>query len=176
MVNINQEITEVIKNSVPGIIKATIILFVGNYSANIAKKITKNSFKKTIKFTDHKNRKDRVKTIADLASNTVKILIMIVTVTTALSSLNVDIGPLLAGAGILGLAVGFGAQTLVKDMVNGFFIILENQYNIDDTVEVAGFTGVVKSVSIRTTILEDKDGNLYYIPNSQITKVKRKMR
>ncbi len=83
----------------------------------------------------------------------------------------INIGPLLASAGIAGLAIGFGAQTLVKDVITGFFILIENQYDIGDTIKVADRTGVVEAMSLRSTVLRDSDGSLHTIPNSAITVV-----
>ena len=88
-----------------------------------------------------------------------------------LAEFGVDLKPILAGAGILGLAVGFGAQTLVKDVITGFFILLENQIRVGDTVTAAGCTGVVEAVNLRTTVLRDLDGTTHIIPNSAITVV-----
>lgn len=82
---------------------------------------------------------------------------------------DVNITPLLTGAGILGLAASFGAQTLIKDLISGFFIIFENQFNVGDEVKIGAFQGKVKKINLRQTILEDKKGNLIFIPNSQIT-------
>ncbi|MGB2696402.1 MAG: mechanosensitive ion channel family protein, partial [Candidatus Zixiibacteriota bacterium] len=83
--------------------------------------------------------------------------------------LGLDIGPILAGAGILGLAVGFGAQTLVKDVISGFFILMEDQYRVGDVVEVAGIGGLVEQMSLRVTILRDLEGKVHYIPNGSIS-------
>jgi len=88
-----------------------------------------------------------------------------------LGEFGIDLKPILAGAGILGLAVGFGAQTLVKDVITGFFILLENQIRVGDTVTAAGCTGVVEAVNLRTTVLRDFDGTTHIIPNSAITVV-----
>jgi small conductance mechanosensitive channel len=83
-------------------------------------------------------------------------------------SFNIDIGPLLASAGIAGLAIGFGAQTLVKDVINGFFILVENQFEIGDTIRAAGVAGAVEEITMRRTILRDSDGTLHIVPNSAI--------
>jgi len=88
-----------------------------------------------------------------------------------LTQLNVKVGPLLASAGIAGLAVGFGAQTLVKDFINGFFVLVENQYDIGDTIKIAGVQGVVETMTLRRTVLRDADGTLHTVPSSQITVV-----
>jgi small conductance mechanosensitive channel len=82
-----------------------------------------------------------------------------------------DIGPLLAGAGILGLAVSFGAQSLVKDVISGFFVLLENQFAVGDVIEAAGKTGTVEQMSLRVVKLRDVRGVLHIIPNGQIAVV-----
>jgi len=86
-----------------------------------------------------------------------------------LTQLNIKVEPLLASAGIVGLAVGFGAQTLVKDFINGFFVLVENQYDIGDTVRIAGVQGVVENLTLRRTVLRDTDGTVHTVPSSQIT-------
>jgi moderate conductance mechanosensitive channel len=82
--------------------------------------------------------------------------------------LGVNMGPLLASAGVAGLAIGFGAQTLVHDVINGFFILLENQYAVGDMVRVAGVKGTVEVMTMRNTTLRDDDGTLHIVPNSEI--------
>jgi moderate conductance mechanosensitive channel len=83
--------------------------------------------------------------------------------------LNIKVEPLLASAGIAGLAVGFGAQTLVRDVINGFFILLENWFDVGDTVKIGAVQGTVESLSLRRITLRDADGSVHIIPNSQIT-------
>ncbi len=85
-----------------------------------------------------------------------------------LSLLGLNLGPMLASAGIAGLAIGFGAQTLVHDFINGFFILLENQYDIGDTVRIAGVKGTVEKMSLRMTVLRDEDGTVHLVPNSAV--------
>src|SRR5690606_18013887 len=93
-----------------------------------------------------------------------------------LREVGLDITPILTGAGILGLAVGFGAQTLVKDIISGFFIILENQIRVGDVVEVEGRGGFVEEVNLRTLLMRDLEGSLHVIPNGSITAVKNMTR
>jgi len=83
----------------------------------------------------------------------------------------VDIGPLLAGAGILGLAMSFGAQSLVKDVISGFFILVENQFRVGDVIEAGGKTGLVERMSLRLVMLRDNGGALHMVPNGSITTV-----
>lgn len=84
---------------------------------------------------------------------------------------NIDLKPLLASAGVVGLGISFGAQSLFKDMLNGLFILIEDQFNVGDVVRLAGLTGTVEDISLRATTVRDGDGTLYFIPNSQITTV-----
>ena len=88
----------------------------------------------------------------------------------------IDIGPILAGAGILGLAVSFGAQSLVKDVISGFFILFENQFAIGDVIEVAGKSGVVEKMTLRVVVLRDGEGIMHVVPNSEIKVVSNKTR
>jgi len=80
----------------------------------------------------------------------------------------INIEPLLASAGIAGLAIGFGAQTLVKDVINGFFILIEDQFEVGDTIRAAGVTGAVEEITMRRTTLRDSDGTLHIVPNGAI--------
>ncbi len=84
---------------------------------------------------------------------------------------DIDLKPLLASAGVVGLGISFGAQSIFKDMLNGIFILIEDQFNVGDTVKMAGLTGTVEDMSLRCTILRDGDGTQNIIPNSQITTV-----
>src|SRR5690625_3070669 len=84
------------------------------------------------------------------------------------TTIGVDIGPLILGAGILGLAIAFGAQGLVSDVVTGFFILLENQLEVDDYVTTAGYDGIVEEVGLKTTKIRSFDGTLNYVPNRYI--------
>ena len=88
-----------------------------------------------------------------------------------LALLGINMGPLLASAGIAGVAIGFGAQTLVRDFINGFFILVENQYDIGDVVKIAGVQGTVEMMTLRRTMLRDADGTVHNVPSSQITVV-----
>lgn len=89
----------------------------------------------------------------------------------ALAEFDVNLGPLIAGAGIAGVAVGFGAQSLVKDFLSGVFMLLEDQYGVGDVVDVGDTVGVVEEVRLRTTQVRDINGTLWYIPNGEITRV-----
>ncbi len=110
----------------------------------------------------------RASTLSSVIRHLLTVVILVVSLMTILGQLGVEIGPVLAAAGIAGLAVGFGAQHLVKDVVNGFFILLEDQIRVGDVVQVAGKGGLVEKVNLKMTILRDLSGNVHYIPNGHI--------
>ncbi|MDP3016599.1 MAG: mechanosensitive ion channel family protein [Deltaproteobacteria bacterium] len=112
--------------------------------------------------------KKRAHTLGNILRHAFLIIITFVAVLMILGELGIQLGPLLATAGIGALAIGFGAQGLVKDVIGGFFIILENQYRIGDVIEVAGVSGLVESVSLRKTVLRDLQGKVHTIPNGEI--------
>lgn len=112
--------------------------------------------------------KKRAHTLGNILRHVLFIILSFVALLTILGELGIQIGPLLATAGIGALAIGFGAQSLVKDVISGFFIILENQYRIGDAIEVAGVSGLVESVSLRRTVLRDLEGKVHIIPNGEI--------
>ena len=115
----------------------------------------------------------KTNTINSVLFNIFDVVIFGVTLLIVLSHWKVDISPILTGAGIFGLAITFGSQTLVKDLISGFFIISEGQFNVGDNVKIGTFTGRVSKVTLRLTVLRDEDGNRIYIPNSTITTVIR---
>lgn len=117
----------------------------------------------------------RAKTLTDLLLSVIRYLVYFFAFVAILDQVGVDTRSLIAGAGIAGLAIGFGAQNLVKDVVTGFFILLEDQYGVGDYVTVAGVSGVVESVGIRTTKVRDFGGQLYIIPNGMIDAVTNHM-
>lgn len=117
----------------------------------------------------------RAQTVAGLLRGLGRAVILIFAAILTLDTF-MEIGPLLAGAGILGLAVSFGAQSLVKDMISGFFMLLEHQFDVGDVIEVAGKTGTVERMTLRVVMLRDLDGTLHVVPNGQIVTVSNKTR
>lgn len=113
----------------------------------------------------------RVKTLESITQNIFTYFLMFIFAGFIFSIFQFDITTLLAGAGIVGLAIGFGAQGLVSDVVTGFFILLEQQIDVGDYVTVAGKDGVVEEVGLRTTKLRGMDGTLHFVPNREITNV-----
>jgi small conductance mechanosensitive channel len=113
-------------------------------------------------------RAQQVSTLVGVVRSAGIFVILFVAVMQALQVFNINIAPLLASAGIAGLAIGFGAQTLVKDVINGFFILAENQFEVGDVIKAAGVQGIVEEITMRRTILRDTDGTVHTVPNSNI--------
>ncbi len=112
--------------------------------------------------------KKRSGTLSEFFLHLISGIVWLIAVFMVLSELDINIAPLLAGAGIVGIAVGLGAQKLISDLINGAFIMLEDYYSEGDVVQVAGVSGLVEDVSIRRTVLRDLDGIVHIIPNSEI--------
>lgn len=118
----------------------------------------------------------RARTLLPLLHTTIKVFLVIIVGLVALSALGIDITPLLAGAGVVGLAVGFGSQALVKDVITGFFILMEDQISVGDVVQVANRSGLVEAITIRTVRLRDQAGSVHTIPFGEITSVQNMTR
>ncbi len=116
-------------------------------------------------------RRAEVKTMASVIRATGLAIIGLIALLQVLDALGFNLGPLLASAGVAGVAIGLAAQNIVKDVFNGMLFLIEDQFNVGDTVRLAGLTGTVESMSLRKTMVRDGDGTLYVIPNSQITTV-----
>ena len=113
-------------------------------------------------------RLQQIRTLTGVIHSIGVFVVVFIALMQALPIFGVHIEPLLASAGIVGLAVGFGAQALVKDVINGFFILVENQFEIGDTIKASGVQGVVEEITMRRTVLRDGDGTLHIIPNGSI--------
>ncbi len=113
----------------------------------------------------------RAETIGTVLKSVASIVIYAIAVLTALSEVNINLAPLIAGAGVVGVALGFGAQSLVKDFLSGLFMLAEDQYGVGDIVDVGEATGTVEIVNLRTTRLRDVDGTVWHVPNGEIRRV-----
>ncbi|MEJ2183289.1 MAG: mechanosensitive ion channel family protein [Nitrospirota bacterium] len=113
----------------------------------------------------------RAETLSHVVQYALTVVVLVVAAMMLLKQFGVDIGPLLAAAGVVGLAVGFGAQTLVHDVISGFFILIEDQIRVGDVVQIADKGGLVEQVNLRMTILRDLAGNVHYVRNGQIAVV-----
>ncbi len=110
----------------------------------------------------------KAKTLAHVVETTGRVVIFIIALLSILSLLGRDITPLLASAGIAGIAIGLGAQNLVKDWLGGFFVLLENQYSVDDVIQVGQYSGVVERIDLRKTVLRNSQGAAIVIPNGEV--------
>lgn len=113
----------------------------------------------------------RFATVGELLKNVTSFTCNFIMVLIILSEFNFHLGPLLAGAGVLGLAIGFGAQSLVKDVITGFFIILEDQFAVGDVIQTGTFKGTVEMIGLRTTRIISSTGEIHFLPNGMITNV-----
>jgi len=115
--------------------------------------------------------KKRTYTVNSVISNAIIVASVVTALLIIAGELNIQITPILASAGVLGIVIGFGAQSLIKDIINGLFILFEQQYQIDDIITVGEVSGIVEKISLRTTVLRDIEGIVHYIPNGEIKTV-----
>jgi small conductance mechanosensitive channel len=113
----------------------------------------------------------RAKTLTEVLGDLFRVVIILVALMLVCSHIGIDLAPLLMAAGVGGIALGFGAQSLVKDVITGFFILLENQVRVGDVVNIAGVGGLVEDVGLRTISLRDLSGNVHIVPNGTINTV-----
>ena len=156
-----------VRDSAPKLLVILVLAFIFVRLLNVA---SRKIISATEKSPSHGPvRGQQVRTLAGVIRSVGVFLIVFLTGTYVLNEgFHINIAPLLASAGIAGLAIGFGAQTLVKDVINGFFILAENQFEVGDTIKAAGVGGVVEEITMRRTLLRDGDGTLHIIPNSAI--------
>ena len=157
---LHRAITKVISGAVESTVPVTIRPLRGNGEATL---------QGTPLLTER--RRQRTETIGSVLKSITSVLVFTVAVAMALSELGFDLGPFIASAGVIGVALGFGAQNLVKDYVNGMFMILEDQYGVGDTVDTGAATGVVEAVALRTTRLRSLDGTVWHVRNGEILRL-----
>ena len=153
----------------PGLIATLVLSIIGLWLTNVlATKVT------LARVEEFSRRQVRLETLRGILVSTLRVFIVITAFISVLSEFGLNVTTLLAGVSILGLAVSFGAQSLVKDVITGFFILLEDQYGVGDVVRVNGkdgLSGGVEAVSLRTTVLRDLEGTAHVIPNGEIRTV-----
>ncbi len=152
------------------ILKVVFILLGAILANRIVKRFAENLLKKALTFDDglSKMDKEREATISKVFANTLGIFIWIAAVLMVLPEIGINISALLAGIGVVGLAIGMGSRKVIQDYIAGLFIVLEDHYRVGDKVEIAGVSGKVVDLNFRTTILKDTKGKKYIIPNSEI--------
>jgi small-conductance mechanosensitive channel len=154
------------------IIVVTFIFYV--IGTMILRILVKNAVERTRQRTWHrKDVEKRQRTLVGLFTNIWRILVLSVGAYGLLRTLipDISLAPLFASAGIIGVAIGFGSQSLVKDFLSGMFIISENQYRVGDIIDINGSTGTVERIGTRSTVIRDADGNVHYFPNGSIQHV-----
>ena len=159
---------EFVHTKLPKLIVIAIIAFIFN---RLLRLITHHMARLAERSAAGPGRLAEVKTMAGVIRATGLAIIGLIAGFMALDTIGFSLAPLLASAGIAGIAIGLAAQTIVKDMLNGFLILVEGQFSVGDQVRVAGVSGVVEALTLRRTAVRDGDGTLYMIPNSQITTV-----
>lgn len=110
----------------------------------------------------------RKETLSKVLENTVKVVVILMGSLMALSEVGVNVGPMIAAAGVAGLAFGFGGQYLIRDIISGLFILIENQYRVGDVVCLGETCGLVESINLRLTVLRDLDGTVHHVPNGEV--------
>jgi small conductance mechanosensitive channel len=146
-----------------------LIFLVNRFGRNFFEKIIGRAVKSN-RYVSEEAEKKREETLIRIFYSTSRIIVWIVGLLMIISEIGINISPVIAAAGILGIAVGFGGQYLVKDVISGLFIILENQYRVGDIVSLEKVLGMVEDINLRITIIRDMDGTIHYIPNGEIRK------
>lgn len=152
------------------IIEISITLLIGFIIVNIGRRVINRIFTNRRKVTIRMSER-REQTLRKLLDNTLVYTVYLIVIMTILQSLGVKVGALLAGAGVAGLAIGFGAQNLVKDIISGFFIVFEDQFSVGDYVVVSNAEGTVEEIGLRTTKIKSWTGERHVIPNGNIAEV-----
>ncbi|MGI6566098.1 MAG: mechanosensitive ion channel family protein [Firmicutes bacterium] len=164
--------------NLPGILRAlfaiVVIVVITRVAVRVASYVITKFFEREAARGKHGDPK-RLQTLMNILNSAVRYVVYFVGAVTVLERLGVPTGSIVATAGIGGLAIGFGAQNLVRDVITGFFILMENQYSVGDYVQIGDVTGVVEELGMRVTKLRDKSGALHIIPNGLIEQVTNNM-
>lgn len=159
---------EFIRSKLPHLI---IVALIGFVLSRLLRMLTTRMIRVAEQHAVGGSRISQVRTLAGVIRTTGLAIIAAIVSMQFLAAVGVNLAPLLASAGVAGVAIGLAAQNIVRDMLNGILILIEDQFNVGDTVRVAGVAGVVEAMTLRKTTVRDADGTLYVIPNSQITTV-----
>lgn len=161
---------ELITKLLKGIIVIFIAVFIVMFLTRISRMVSRKTLKKIEKSDKiDAHRKQRYQTLSSVILSFIKIVLWVSAVVWVLGVLNIDYGPFLLAAGGISLAIGFGAQSLVKDIVTGFFLLMEEQFALGDVVEINGKSGTIEKISLRTIKFRSLDGTLHIIPNGEIS-------
>lgn len=155
-------------------IKVVFIIIIAFFINKIIKRFIEKAVRLTVRPERHSSKdaeEKRENTLIQIFTTTAKISILCITILMILGEFGIEIGPILAAAGIVGLAFGFGGQYLIRDIISGLFIILENQYRVGDVVDLDLASGKVEQISLRKTTLRDLDGTVHHVPHGEIKRV-----
>lgn len=171
----------VFKNLIPWFlsrgVRIALILIVAYFINRFLKIFVEKTIEKVVKDAiDGEDKKKRVKTLISIFTGTLKFIVSILALLMILPEFGINIAPILASLGLMGLAVGMAAQNVIADFIAGIFILLEDQYRIGDRIKILEVEGVVEELSLRRTVLKDGQGNVHSVPNSQIKMVTKEMR
>ena len=156
-------------------VRIVFILIVANLINRFSRNIIKKTIEKQIQDNISEQEKGmRIETLIAVFEGTLKFIIWTVALLMILPEFGLEIAPILASVGVMGLAVGMAAKDIISDFISGLFIILENQYCIGEEIKVAGIEGKVKEITLRKTIIESSDGSIHSIPNSKVTVISKK--
>ena len=159
---------EFVRTKLPHLLVIAAIAFL---LSHLLKLMTRHMIRVAEQHAAGPGRVAQVRTLAGVIRTTGLAIIGLIAGLQVLDAVGINFGPLLASAGIAGVAIGLAAQNIVRDVLNGMLILIEDQFNVGDTVRVAGVAGTVETMTLRKTTIRDADGTLYVIPNSQITTV-----
>jgi small conductance mechanosensitive channel len=162
------DLAHFIQYGVPKLVFAFILAFLFQ---SLISFFVKRMRKRAEALVGNAQRASQLRTMAAILRATGYGVIGFYILTQILGAIGVSLGPFIASAGVIGLGISFGAQSIFKDMLTGIFILVENQYSVGDTIKIAGLTGTVEDLTLRVTTLRDGDGTVYIVPNSQITTV-----
>jgi moderate conductance mechanosensitive channel len=158
----------------PRAMKVVVVIFIAIIAYRLIRVLITRLLQREIEEEDplvRRLREQRAQTLASLLGNVAAIAVFVVATLTILDILLQNIGPILASFGIIGLAFSFGAQSLVKDVISGTFMLIEGQFGVGDVVKVSDVSGLVEKITLRTTVLRDVEGAVHIVPNGEITRV-----
>ena len=172
----NIDIQNIVQSAIPWLmnhgIKIIFIIIGAGIFIRVLKVFIEKAVRRLIKADqvakDPLAEKKREDTLIKIFNSTVSVLVWAAAFMMVLTEFGINAGPLIAGAGIMGVAIGFGAQYMIRDFLAGLFIMLENQYRVGDVIDIAGIGGKVEDITLRKTILRDIDGVVHHVPNGEI--------
>lgn len=174
----NEQLSVWLDNLLPWLLTHGINILIVISGTFILNKVFKRIIRRSVRIAVTSNsqvsqdaEKKREETLMRIFNGIVKILLITIATLMILSEIGIKIAPILAGVGIAGIAVGFGGQYLIRDIITGLFIIIENQFRVGDVVSIKGVGGTVEDITLRMTTLRDLDGTVHHIPNGEITVV-----